>query len=67
MSSDDKPWVTQEVKDLDRRAKREFYKNQKSIKWDRLQNQFKQKCQSAKESYYENIVEDLKTSNVSQW
>ena len=32
-----------------------------------MQNQFKQKCQSAKESYYENIVEDLKTSDVSQW
>ena len=31
VSSDDRPWVTQEVKDLDRRVKREFYKIQKSI------------------------------------
>ena len=67
VTDDDKPWVTQQVKDLDRKCKREFYKHQKSDKWKRLSAQFELKCEKAKEDYYTNIVEDLKSSNPSQW
>ena len=67
LTSEDKPWVTQEVKILDRKCKREFYKNQKSAKWQELRKKFKDKCQSAKESYYKNMVEDLKETNIGQW
>ena len=67
VTSDDKPWITQKVKGLDRKCKREFYKNHKSVKWDKLIEEFDLECESAKEHYYKNTVEDLKTSNVSQW
>ena len=35
-TSDDKPWATHEIKELDRKCKREFFKNQKSQKWQDL-------------------------------
>ena len=67
LSSDDKPWVNQQVKDLDRKCKREFYKHQKSEKWTHLRVQFKEKCEKAQADYQKNTVEDLKLSNPSQW
>ena len=66
-SSDDRPWVTERVKQLDRLQNREFYKNHKSEKWKRLNAEFEQKCETEKKKYYENIVSDLKTSNPSKW
>ena len=67
LTDDDKPWVTQQVKDLDRKSKREFYKHNKSEKWIQLRQQFEDKCQKAKQDYYRNTVEDLKQSNPNQW
>ena len=66
-TSDDQPWVTPEIKSIDRKKKREYVKHRKSEKWKRLNEQFQTKCKQAKASYYTNIVEDLKTSNPSQW
>ena len=66
-SSEDKPWATQTVKDMDRICKREFYKHQKSDKWLRLRQKFEDKCEDTKEHYFENTVKDLKESNPSQW
>ena len=66
-TSDDKPWVTQEIKKLDRLCKREFFKKQKSQKWLKLREKFREKCTKAKENYYSTMVEDLKDSNPSQW
>ena len=65
--SEDKPWITAEVKNLNRKMKREFTKNKKSKKWVRLKEAYEAKCQIAKERYYSNIVEDLKLSNPSKW
>ena len=67
ISSEDKVWMSKELKFLDRRCKREYYKHQKSQKWQELHSSFKSKCKKAKEKYYSNMVEDLKTSNISQW
>jgi hypothetical protein len=67
VSSDDKPWVTGDVKLLDRQRKREFNKNKKSNKWSILDSKYRKKCQEAKKNYYENIVKDLKTSRPGQW
>ena len=67
LCSEDKPWINQQLKDLDRRCKREFFKHQKSKKWILLRQQFEQKCLKAMEDYYENTVEDLKSSNPNQW
>ena len=64
---DDKPWITKEVKDLDRKCKREYYKHRKSDRWQSLRNKFKEKCEQAKEKYQTDTIEDLKHSNISQW
>ena len=62
-----KPWVTAELKTLDRQRKREYSKNKKSNKWTNLNLLYKRKCKAAKENYYKNTVEDLKTSKPGQW
>ena len=52
---------------MDRRIKREYTKNKKSPKWLTLREEYLTECAKCKEKYYENIVEDLKISNPSQW
>ena len=52
---------------IDRKRKREYSKNKRSQKWKDLNDIYQQKLTEAKESYYSNIVEDLKTSNVGKW
>ena len=64
---DDQPWVSKSLKKLDRLRKREFYKHKKSEKWHQLDQIFHEKCQFEKQKYYENIVSDLKESNISKW
>ena len=66
-TEDDKPWVNQQVKELDRKCKREFFKHKKSEKWNKLKQQFEEKCEKSKAAYYKNTVEDLKQSSQSQW
>ena len=67
LSSDDKPWINQQLKVLDRKCKREFFKHRKSGKWTTLRQIFEEKCEKAKEDYYTNTVQDLKDSNPNQW
>ena len=64
---EDKPWFSKSLKILDRKRKREFSKNHKSDKWQKLNEEFKQKCVAEKADYYSKIVHDLKVSNPSQW
>ena len=64
---DDCAWVTADIKAVDRRRKREYNKNKRSTKWEALNEKFEQKCEKARHDYAENIVNDLKTSNPSQW
>ena len=66
-SSDDQPWMTPELKQLDRQRKREFRKHRKSEKWTHLSTKFEEKCELAKGNFYKNMIEDLKTSNPGQW
>ena len=67
LSEDGKPWMTSELKLLDRQRKREYLKNKKSIKWKTLDSKFQEKSDLAKPAYYTNMVEDLLTSNPGQW
>ena len=67
ISPNDQPWVTNEIKTLDRRMKREYRKHKKSVKWQTLDEQYRQMCEKAKQSYSKNIVNDLKLSNCTQW
>ena len=64
---DDEPWVTVELKQLDRKRKREFLKNKNSVKWAALNEKFVEKSSIEKQKYYDNIVLDLKESNVGKW
>ena len=48
VSTDDQPWVSAEVKALDRKRKREFLKHQKSEKWNQLNVKYQVKVREAK-------------------
>ena len=58
ISCEDKPWITSDLKALDRKRKREFSKHYKSDYWKKLNQEFLDKCKSAKQKYYDNIVSD---------
>ena len=45
---DDQPWFSRSLKILDRRRKREFYKNNQSQKWQKLDTEFVEKCKNEK-------------------
>ena len=64
---DDQAWVTQEIKSLERKCKREYSKRKKSMKWKSMNAELGTKCEKAKKDYSRNIVNDLKLSNPSQW
>ena len=63
----DHPWISNEIKNLDRKRKREYRKNKKSRKWKQLDSLCLSKSGKAKQDYSKNIVNDLKNSNQSQW
>ena len=67
VNENDKPWMNVELINLDRKRKREYVKHKKSNKWKKLDKIFTEKSEEQKVSYYENMVEDLKTSNPGQW
>ena len=66
-TSDDSPWICDRVKKIKRLKSREYSKHRKSVKWVKLEEQYKSVLVSAKQKYYKNIVSDLKTSKPSQW
>ena len=59
--------MTPELKQLDRRRKREFRKHRRSEKWNHLNSKFEEKCNSAKGNFHKNMMKDLKISNPRQW
>ena len=63
----DRKWMTPQLKDLNRRTKREFYKNRKSPKWRRLKNKFKRLKRVTVKNFYSNFVTELKESNPAKW
>ena len=67
ISSDDKPWMTPEIKELDRNKKREYTKNRRSEKYCSMQQLYEDKVKVAKQNYYINIVQDLKAGNPVTW
>ena len=67
ISSVDAPWMTQKLKKLDRQRKRVYHKQRRSEKWKALDKLFKKKVKDAKETFYKDMVADLKTKNPSQW
>ena len=67
ISSVDQPWFTSKLKKIDRRRRRVYRKERKSIKWQELDKYFKSEMKSAKAQYYQNAVQNLKGKNHRQW
>ena len=56
----DKPFITSELKNLDRKIKREYRKRQKSQKYLRLKEQYDRKFKTAAADYLDKTVRALK-------
>ena len=67
INSDDQPWISFKLKQIDRKRKRIFRKQRRSEKWKKLNQLFKQEMRAEKTKYYKNKVAELKASNPSQW
>ena len=63
----DKKWMTPQLKTLNRKIKREFYKNRKSPKWKKLKRKFKTLKKKTVRNFYANFVSELKVSNPAKW
>ena len=60
ISSDDQPFVTDQIKRLKRKKGREFHKHRKSDKWQALDAQYRDLVKNTKKKYYHKMVQDLK-------
>ena len=67
ISSLDKKFMTPELKTLQRRVQREFYKRRKSQKWKNLKRKFKTLKRKTIRKFYSNFVSELKNTNPSKW
>ena len=60
INSQDKPWITGELKQLKRRKMREWQKNGKSLKYENLSKEFTQKFKRAAQKYMRKNIDALK-------
>ena len=66
-SSDDKPWFTPELKELDKRRKLEYRRRRRSHRWKALNHKFKEKVFQTKATFYKKKVGELKEGKPGQW
>jgi hypothetical protein len=62
----DKPWITAKIKELIKRRQKAFVEK-KMIMWRLLKNKVIRAIEQAKKSYYNNSIQDLKSSDPSGW
>ena len=62
----DKPFITRELKTLDRQRKREYKKNRKSDKYADLNNQFESKFKKASSEYLDKMMLELEDANPAK-
>ena len=67
ISSDDQPWVTENMKKLKRSKQREYHKHRKSTKYSSLEYKYQIAKKYAKQQFYDKVVKDLKQSAPGQW
>ena len=67
INSNDQPWIDAKLVNIDRKRKREYNLRKRSPKWKKLDKMFNERSSILKKQYYKNRVEDLKSSNTSQW
>lgn len=63
----DKKWMTPQLKNLNRRLKREFFKNRKSPNWKKLKGRCKKQKRKTIKLFYTNYVSELKETNPGKW
>ena len=66
LSSQDKPWVNSEIKQIDRQKSREWTKRGKTLKYQELAKKFKQKYEIEAEKYLNKNVTELMESKPGQ-
>ena len=66
ISSQDKQWITSELKSLDRKKSREYQKKGKSLKYRKLAEEFKAKYKSETDKYLKTNVDVLKECKPGQ-
>ena len=68
MSNTDKPWVTKDIKKLDRWKKNEYKKHGKTRKYSELQNAFQEKKSRAEKLYLnKNVTELMEAAPGRAW
>ena len=67
ISSDDKPWFTQQLKKLDRRRRRCYRSKRCSQKYRDLQKQYEEKVATAKVHFKRNMIDDVMNARDGQW
>jgi hypothetical protein len=63
----DKPWMTPQLKSINRSMKREYWKNRKSEKWRKLKKKFYNLKKVQIQLYYTRVLEEAKETCPSKW
>ena len=63
MSNFDKKWFNSNLKVLQRRKQREFFKYGKTAKWNKLRKEFQRKKRTSIQNFYNNFTDNLIKSN----
>ena len=67
VSSLDKPWMTPELKRINRKMKQEFWRNRKSPLWRTLKKRFLTVKKANCKRFYTRIFDEALNSSPSQW
>ena len=67
LHNEDKPWMTNYIKDLIQKRQKVFHKEHRSCRWKRLRNKVKHAIIKAKKDYYRDRVQRHKKANPAQW
>ena len=64
---DDPPWMNTRIKTIIRKRNREYDKNFKSEKWNKLMKKSKSMVKSAKKNFAENFISNIKETDPATW
>ena len=67
ISNDNQDWYTEQLKNLDRKRRREFHVNRGSDRYLLLHNEYKIKCKLEKQKFYKNIICKAKEADPNSW
>ena len=67
VSSDDRPWWTEQLQKLHRAKKRVYRTERKSQKWMTMEKRFQAMKTKAKKSFYHKMVNDMIEKEQNQW